>query len=153
MTGQELLTVLTGLSGVTNRVVEGIKPFFNRFNLSEETYSAAVYLISIAIGIVFTWAGGPALNIFALTEGFSGLNMTAGRIFTGILVGGGSNFLHLIFEAFEFLRRPAQSSVAVSTPANVSTNVSVQSEPATTAAVSWGVDTAQSSDYTVNKYK
>lgn len=109
-----LLTTLLFLSGAVNRIVEALKPGLSNLPfVNEENLPAFTLLLSLLIGIIAVVGGGAQLNLLAVSEVYGRINPWAGLVLTGLIVGGGANFLHLIYELLTRTPAPGTSQARV----------------------------------------
>lgn len=94
-----LLTAAAFLSLVANRLVEGlVTPIFDKFKLEKFW----LMYIAWAVGGVLVVVSG--VNLFADIPGVT-MPSVLGLILSGLVAGGGSNFLNELFDAFGQGRR------------------------------------------------
>lgn len=97
-----LLTAAAFLSLVANRLVEGLAtPIFDKFKLDK------FWLMYIAWGVGGVLVVVSGVNLFADIPGAT-MPSVLGLILSGLVAGGGSNFINELFDAFGQGRRSLQ---------------------------------------------
>lgn len=91
-----LLGTLVLLSGIVTAIVETLKPGVKKFPLSDEWHDLILRVVGFALGVLFVFAGGSALNLFALSPAYRDEYPAAGLFLTGLLVGGFGQLIYLI---------------------------------------------------------
>jgi len=89
-----LLTAAGFLSLVANRLVEGlVTPIFTKFGWEK------FWLMYVAWAIGGVLVGVSGVNLFAVVPG-ADVPATLGLILSGLVAGGGSNFMNELFDTF-----------------------------------------------------
>ena len=96
------IELLLGMSLIANRVAEFVKRRVKDTSYASYAGDSAMVTAFIA-GVVITLGGN--VNVF---EAATGMSDTVGQIATGLVVGGGSEAVHLVFDLFYNRKKPKQ---------------------------------------------
>lgn len=97
-------TLLIAAAGV-NRLTEVAKKFLATFDLDDNIRKFILLAFTLGAGIVTVAASNSALNLFAGTW-LDRFPPVVSIVLTGMAVGLGADFLHLIADLMQALKRP-----------------------------------------------
>lgn len=105
---------MIGLAGFVMFAVELVKPGLNnvadRFKWGDQAKAWLIQFISILIGVLAVFGGGPEMNLFSGSEIY-GRYVFFGQLVTGALVGLGAKYIHATWQLI--FRKPIPAPVLV----------------------------------------
>ena len=130
------MEILVGLAGSTNRLVEIVKRYLERYAMDESARRLLLLLAQLVIGVVSVFLAASQMDVLAGTP-FARIPGVYGLFVAGLSVGAGAEFLHLIFDVTGRLGTPT-ASATISLP-DTSTD---STPPSATATVSVNTDSS-----------
>ena len=103
------IELLLGMSLIANRVAEFVKRRVKDTRFASYAGDAAM-VTAVVAGVVITLGGN--VNVF---EAATGMSDTVGQFVTGLVVGGGSEAVQIVFDVF-YNRKKKTANEAGATP-------------------------------------
>lgn len=120
MTGQELLTALTGLATASVAAVDKmVKPWLSSIlddaGFAENSKEVVWFLFRFALALVAVFGAGSTLNLLQVNEVYGGIAVVAGNIITAFAVALGAEAISLGFAyltlRFQVFKAEAQARI------------------------------------------
>lgn len=86
-------SVVLAASAAVNRLIEAVKPFVRKWNISTEVQDGVLVILQVLAGIAVALMGN--LSLFTAVPQ---IPTFAGLMLTGAIIGLGADFIHIIID-------------------------------------------------------